>query len=211
VVWLILLATFLIRNRKEIPKLIAKVRLSHFLASVLVLSIGANAWLFYHAPIVARQSVTEIPQPQPQPAVELSDSEKKDRVALLDRLMVQLNTMKASGVRARDISENWQYQVQTDPNNFIILLTQVANGFYTADTELKSLERLFAGRKDIADLFNSDYPDCNGKSNALHSEIFRINTHKGAELLFTLLNDTKLAEFRAAAPECEKWAGARAG
>jgi len=36
----------------------------------------------------------------------LSDSEKKDRVALINRLMVQLNTMKLSGARARDISEN---------------------------------------------------------------------------------------------------------
>jgi len=71
------------------------------------------------------------------------------------------------------------------------------------------LERSFVGRKDMADLFKSDDPDCNGKSNALHAEIFRINAHKGAELLFTLLNDTKLADFRAVVPECEKWVNAR--
>jgi hypothetical protein len=139
----------------------------------------------------------------------LSDSEKKDRIALIDRLMVQLNMMKSSALRARDISENWQYQVQTDPNNFLVSLALVANGFYASDVELKSLERMFAGRKDIADLFKADYPDCNEKSNALYAEISRISAHKGADLMFTLLNDTKLADFRAVVPECEKWSNAR--
>jgi hypothetical protein len=92
---------------------------------------------------------------------------------------------------------------------FLIGISQAANGFYSSNAELKSLEIQNEGRADLAPILKTDYPDCNGKTNALHSEIFRINNHKGADLVFTLLNDTKLADFRTSAPECQKWANAR--
>lgn len=43
---------------------------------------------------------------------------------------------------------------------------------------------------------------------ANNSEINRIIGHK-AELLFTLQNDTKLADFRATMSDCEKWINSR--
>jgi hypothetical protein len=137
----------------------------------------------------------------------LTEQEKKDRIANIDRLMVQLNMMKAASDRAKYVLENWQSQAMTDPSGLTVAILLISAGFY-ASFELKSLERSFANRKGTADLFKADFPDCYGKTSAFNSEINRITGHK-AELLFTLQNNTKLADFRSTMPDCEKWINSR--
>jgi hypothetical protein len=207
-VWLVFLAAFLYRNRNEIAPLLAKIKLAYFLVLALAISIGANAWLFYRS---SGQSLQLFPAKTSSAAapVVLSQAEKKERLEIIAKLIVQLVLMKAAADRGQEVSDNWQYQAQTNAIDFLIGITQAANGFYSADTELRSLEAQNESRVDLTPILKTDYPDCNGKTNALHSEIVRINLHKGTDLVFTLLNDTKLADFRASLPECQKWVNAR--
>jgi hypothetical protein len=52
-----------------------------------------------------------------------------------------------------------------------------------------------------------NYPDIMDQATAgLIKEIGRIKDHKGADLVFTLLNDVKLLAWKNAIPQCEKWA-----
>jgi hypothetical protein len=119
VVWLIFLATFLYRNRKEIPALLAKVGPTRFLALALVISIGANAWLFCRS---SAQLIPQLPAKAFQPAIApivLSEAEKKERLGTISRLMVQLVLMRAAADRALEVSDNWQYQAQTNATDFL--------------------------------------------------------------------------------------------
>jgi hypothetical protein len=43
---------------------------------------------------------------------------------------------------------------------------------------------------------------------ALQQEVVRIRDHK-ADVIFTLINDTKLADWKNTLPECDKWVQAK--
>ena len=204
VIWLILLVAFVYRNRDGILPLLKKVRLSHFLLFGLAASIGGNIWLAYLLP----HKTIHPPTTEKTPLPVLSEQEKKDHLALTARIITPLNSMKAALGAARDISENWQYKVQSNPSDFFNSITTVSNGLYSATYELNSISTQYESWKDTFTITQADFPDCYGKTIALRSEIFRINEHR-ADLPFTLLNDTKLVDWRAILPACEKWVSER--
>jgi hypothetical protein len=146
---------------------------------------------------------------RPQPAQKLTEAEKKDRLNFVVTTSNSVDTARLAMAKAHELSENWQYRMQTGVADFNAELAAVSTGLYLAKYALKNGEANSEKWPDMAAITKDDLPDCDTKTNAFIAEIKRINDRKGADLVFTLLNDVKLIEWRASLLECDRWISGR--
>ena len=114
----------------------------------------------------------------------------------------------ASYTKLRELSDNWQYKISTSgPDAFIADLSQGSvgyaygqNGLYYASNQYKTVP------PDVLALLKDDgtLGACSARVKALADEIQKIKEHK-ADMVFTLLNDTKLIQWRDGLQECDDW------
>jgi hypothetical protein len=134
---------------------------------------------------------------------------------VLKQILYSLSWINQGTDKWRELLENWQYQIQTNgPDDFMKSANDVYNtiaisGFLGLSNAVSGMD--IKKYPDIADIVKNDSPDCIGKPLAFSNELKRIKEHKGADMTFTLINNTKMADWRAALPECSKWITARLG
>lgn len=138
-----------------------------------------------------------------------------DRLAGLNALTQLASNMQSAATYSkamREIADNWQYKISTDgPDAFSAALNQAGagyiyglNGMYYVTTQFKGIP------SDILALAKDDgtLAACNTRAKALAEEIQRIKEHK-ADLVFTLVNDIKLIEWRDGIKTCDEWIAGR--
>jgi hypothetical protein len=152
--------------------------------------------------------LTQLRRPPPA-ATKLTEAEKKDRLNFVVTTSNSVDTARLAMAKAHELSENWQYRMQTGVADFNAELAAVSTGLYLAKYALKNGEAISDKWPDMAAITKDDLPDCDTKTNAFIAEIKRINDRKGADLVFTLLNDVKLIEWRASLLECDRWISGR--
>lgn len=171
---------------------------------------GGLYWELHYGPLTGLRTPPEaIKSAIPQ----LSSADKAKRLAALTVISNTVVQMRSACALGREIAENWQYKVQTggadaltgELNRFSALVW-LGGGFnpqYTFSAYLVY--------SDIVPMISTEwqFPSVlSSTTSALVDEINRIKEHK-ADIIFTLINDVKLADWKKALPECERWTEAK--
>jgi hypothetical protein len=143
-----------------------------------------------------------------RPVPTLSDADKKAINAILAEIIADLNWSKQSMDSAEELSDNWQYRLQTQgPDKFMNELGLISQSIANITVpQLGILVRNSEKYPDLVVLMSvKDMPNLAGRTSALIAEVKRISARKDYDLVFVLLNDVKLLEWRAAVPDFRKW------
>jgi hypothetical protein len=170
----------------------------------LAVALAAGVyWQIHYGPNRTAVTQTQVQRPSPD--------EIRNKVKSIDDIVTALDYIKQGAVKSHDLLEGWSYRITVDgPDAFMIEVGNIY-GYFSGIGAL-GLSNAFKATTylDIRQLATtSDMPDCSGKTLAFYSELKRIKEHKGADMVFILMNDTKLADWRAIIPECDKWATER--
>ena len=149
----------------------------------------------------------------PPSARTISAADKQTATAILKQFAYSVNIIKKSLDKSKEVLEGWQYRIQVNgadeflatlgeiyDNMAILGFISMSNAMYNIDTKKFS---------DLVAFSKRDDPGCIDRTLALINEVKRIKEHKGADVVFTLINDTKLVDWRTGLPECEKWIAAK--
>jgi hypothetical protein len=165
-------------------------------------------WQVYYG-IYASRTVT------PPFPLTLSPAETQGARVSLKNISYGLGYIRQGIDKWQDLSENWAYQIQTNgPDDFAKGVGDTYSiigfaGFLGMSNATVGMD--MKKYPDIAEFIKNDSPDCIGKPLAFSNELKRIKEHKGADVAFTLINNTKMADWLAALPECKKWIGNKIG
>lgn len=191
-------------STNRIAKLFSRIEPLPAIALGLTIALaGGVYWQLYHGPLNQLGQIAPPKQPLTPPEIAF-------RVQHIDQILSSLGVVKDSIAASRDILDNWQYQIQTNgPDDFMSHVATIYNnmafgGFIGVRNAVNDIPNI----PDIRDLGKQDAPDCVGKTRAFYDELKRIKDHK-ADMIFTLINDTKMADWRIVIPECEKWVNDR--
>jgi hypothetical protein len=154
--------------------------------------------------------LTHLRKPQPLDALTLSTADKAERVLGLVALLTPVSRMKAACTAAKDVAENWQYRATIGgPDQLASDILPLSNAIYYVNSiDLPDILVRYKNNSEIVPIITTEwnFPDIVGSTTtALIKEIGRIKEHKGADTVFTLLNDVKLIEWKNALPQCDKW------
>ena len=179
-------------------------------SSLVVAFVIGIVWQVNFGPLThLRKPVPSTPQ-----QIVLSPAEMLAARTALKQISVSFLYVRQGLDKWRDLLENWQYQIQTNgPDDFSKNAGDIYTGISLAG--FLGMSNAVSGmdmRKypDIAEIVKNDSPDCLGKPMAFYNEVKRIRDHKGADITFTLINNTKMSDMRAALPECMTWMAIRA-
>ena len=118
-----------------------------------------------------------------------------------------LSIAKTFEDRAYELIDNRAPKTQADgPDDFMARLNDLQTGYYSVLNGFPYILRILRNTPDVQALTKVEViPDCLERTRSLYAEIKRINEHKSSDAVFTLENNTILAEWRAGIPECDKW------
>ena len=168
--------------------------------SLIVAFVAGIIWQINYGPLTQlRRPTIAVVEPT------LTEAEKNSRANIVSQLETQLAFMRSTADRARDLLDNWQYKAQSSASDFRDSAALVSSGFYSSSSLLRSLAMQSEKMTDLADLTKPDFPDCDLKSQAFFAEVDRITSRRNIDVVFTLLNNIKLSDFRSILPECQKW------
>jgi hypothetical protein len=128
---------------------------------------------------------------------------------VMKQIVSSLGYVKDELDDAHKTLDTWHYEIQVNgPDKFLDHIGTIYNnmtfaGFTGMSNSIFGLDQ--KKYPDIAQIAKNNSPDCSAKTLAFYNEVKRIKEHPGADMIFILINDTKMAEWRAALPECDKW------
>lgn len=142
--------------------------------------------------------------PRQRPAI--SDTDRQNIISATTQVITAMTLMQSGAKMGLELLDNWQYKIQTNgADDFMRQLVPIENIFYSGMARLVDTKKTFQGIRQIMPLVKTDdAPPCFVKTAEFYAEIKRLQEHK-ADLVFTLVNDTKFADWRAVLPECKSW------
>lgn len=143
-------------------------------------------------------------------ALTSGPSASEDRKKSLQELLTMINYLSIAKTfedRAYELIDNRAPKTQADgPDDFMARLNDLQTGYYSVINGFPYILRILRNTPDVQALTKVEViPDCLERTRSLYAEIKRINEHKSSDAVFTLENNTILAEWRAGIPECDKW------
>jgi hypothetical protein len=143
-------------------------------------------------------------------ALTSGPSASEDRKTILQQLLTMINYLSIAKTfedRAYELIDDRAPKIQTDgPDEFMARLNDLQTGYYSVINGFPYILRILRNTPDVQALTKVEViPDCLERTRSLYAEIKRINEHKGPDVVFTLDNNTILAEWRAGVPKCDKW------
>jgi hypothetical protein len=168
--------------------------------SLVAALTGGVAWQYKYGPLT-RLSATEI-----------SSGPKafEDRKKILQGLLTMINYLSIAKTfedRAYDLIDNWANKKQTGgPDDFMDQLENLQTGYHSVINGFPYILGTLPYAPDVQALTKVEViPDCLERTRSVYAEIKKIKENKGADVAFTAEDNTKLAEWRAGVPECDKW------
>ena len=169
--------------------------------------VGGIYWQLHYGPLTnlpytaGAKPVSQKPQ--------LSDSQRAERQLALGTISNTIAKAEIGCAHGHELSDNWQYKAQSEgPDQFLKEVSAFRNDmWYAGEFDPTYTFKNFLAYPDLAPFFTTEWQFPSvllSTTSALEQEINRIKEHK-ADLVFTLINNVKLLDWKNALPACDKW------